>query len=61
MHILRLYTATVLSFISIGSSVEEKLCLQEIRTDGQGDSSFNIPHTKTLIAGRVGEGGVLLV
>jgi len=41
MHILRSYTATVYSFISIGSSLNGKLCLRKIWTDRQND--FYIP------------------
>ena len=35
MHTLRLYTATVWSFISIGAFVKEDLNLREIWTDWQ--------------------------
>ena len=37
MHILRSDTATVQSSISIGWSIKQEMCLQDIKTDRQMD------------------------
>ena len=46
MHILRLYTTTV---VNMGSTIEEELRLQDIWTDVQGDSNTSYSTHKLLV------------